>query len=161
MNYNQIFINKCSLLLDSRKTSTLKSVFEYYKNINLYQKRHIKSLREMNNEIKCLLNAIDNLSWIENYSLTINRDDVFLNKGYQQTTFLKELTSPLYQFRDIKKLEELSNYKYDNILKFAPPIIIKIKKEGINISDGYHRIFAALLQQPSIQFKCTVGLIKN
>lgn len=161
MNYNQIFINKCSLLLDSRKTSTPTSVFEYYKNINLYQKRNIKTLKEMTNEIKCLFNAIDNLSWIENYSLTINRDDVFLNLGYQQTTFLKELTSPLYKFRDTKKLEELSNYKYDTILKFAPPIIIKIKKEGINIIDGYHRIFAALSQQPSIQFKCTVGLIKN
>jgi hypothetical protein len=161
MNYNQIFINKCSLLLDSRKASIPTSVFEYYKNINLYQKRNIKSLREMTNEVKCLLNVIDNLSWIENYNLTINRDDIFLNKGYMQTTFLKELTSPLYEFRDIKKLVELSTYKYDNILKFAPSIIIKIKKEGINICDGYHRIFAALSQQPSIQFKCTVGLIKN
>ena len=61
MNYNQIFINKCSLLLDSRKTSTPTSVFEYYKNINLYQKRNIKTLKEMTNEIKCLFNAIDNL----------------------------------------------------------------------------------------------------
>jgi len=161
MNYNLIFINKCKKLLDERKFNLPPSVYYFYKNSQIHQKRDITNLHDLSNEIKCLLNVLDNLDWKENYLLTLTREDIFLNKGYKKILFKDELLSPTYEHKDINKLVNLAKEPVEKILSLPPSIIIRIKKEGYNICDGYHRIISALVKQKTITFLCTVGLIKS
>lgn len=159
MNYNQIFNKKCEEIL--RNKILPSSVLNFFYLNKPFKNLKISSLKDINKELKCFKNLLDNIDWKEDFLIKISKSDIFLVNGYNPVEFRKELVNPKKSSFSPEKIKTFLNLKDEDVINLPPPIIIRKKVEGIDIYDGYHRIIALLTRNKSIEFKCTVGLIKN
>ena len=155
MNYNFIFKTKLQNIVFSRKHKLLSSVFYHFYNNHVYYYKNFNSIKEINREIKQILNILDNFAWEEKI-ITISRDNLYFHPEKPLKSFSDEIAS------FIKIQSPLhTDFNVDKILALTPQIIICIKDNMIHICDGYHRVMTALTRENTITFKCAVGTYKN
>lgn len=158
MNYKYLFIEKAKQYLDKNKLNMPQSIYNIYKNENIYVKREFSNYNEVYKEFKCLVHFIESVEWKENILFNISLNDIFLQRGYTPVTFAEEIQSVRKNSKDYIKFLNMLELSLDEILQLTPPIIINLKHDnGINICDGYHRVLAALSKQNSVEFPCTLG----
>lgn len=159
MNYNHIFNKKCEEILQNKILP--RSVLDFFIINKPFKNLEILTLKDINKELKCFKNVLDNIDWREDFLLKISQGDLFLLNGYEPVTFKNELINPKKSTFSPDKIKTFLNLKDKDLVNLTPPIIIRKKIHGIDIYDGYHRIITLLTRNESIEFKCTVGLIKN
>jgi hypothetical protein len=161
MNYKYLYFEKAKQYLDKNKLNMPQSIYNFYRNENIYVKREFSNYSEVCKKFKCLVNFIESVMWKENTHLNISTNDIFLRRGCTpdtQVTFADEIQSIRKNSKDYMIFLSMIELSLDKILQLTPPIIINLNHNNeINICDGYHRVLAALTKQNSVEFPCTLG----
>jgi len=162
MNYKYLYIEKAKQYLDKNKLNMPQSIYNIYRNENIYVECEFSNYSEVCKKFKCLVHFIESVMWKENMLFNISTNDIFLQRGYTPVTFADEIQSVRKNSKDYIKFLNMVELSLDEILQLTPPIIINLKNNNeINICDGYHRVLAALSKQNNVEFPCTLGRDKD
>jgi len=162
MNYKYLYIEKAKQYLDKNKLNMPQSIYNIYRNENIYVKQEFSNYSEVCKKFRCLVHFIESVMWKENMLFNISTNDIFLKRGHTPVTFADEIQSVRKNSKDYIKFLNMIELSLNEILQLTPPIIINLKHNNeINICDGYHRVLAALSKQNSVEFPCTLGRDKD
>jgi len=161
MNYNFLFTSKATKILELYKDKLPLPVYNLYKEEKIVYKHNFKGFKDVIKELKCFEHVLTNIDWKVNTQISINKNDLYLHRGYIPRRFSDEIKLNNMEKKDIQKIISLSKLDVKEIFSLSPPIVINLKLSGFNIFDGYHRIIAGLIKNENIEFRCILGRYKH
>ena len=98
------FFNFHNCILELYKDKLPLPVYNLYKEEKIVYKHDFKEFKDVIKELKCFEHVLTNIDWKENTQVSINKNDLYLHRGYIPRRFSDEIKLNNMEKKDIQKI---------------------------------------------------------